>query len=283
MSTDVYCTLTREPYTILKFEKLDDKEKARLKEHLPCKECQSAAHYRRRARNGRNACFYAAHLPVCSSISPKRDLDTVEEADVVHVQQLVARDDVFAIDFTLTPLGNNQSTTSSKIIEEESEANKDKEQRVRHTIGPPIERIASLKLGRLLNNLLYNKHFATSDSIKININDYIHRPSKLFVRFEHAQLDVNEAGNSRPHFYWGTLSRTSDNLSYLNTAGGQKIGINIGAFKTSLLAAFNISDCFDTYSKPCLIFGYYAQRKGKEFIDVNRPEHIFIKMKDSDS
>ena len=115
-------------------------------------------------------------------------------------------------------------------------------------------------------------------AIPININGYIHHPNKLFVRFEQAQPDLNDAGRSRPHFYWGTLSRMDDELNYLNSGGEQKIGINISKFKDRLLGAFNIQDSFDTYSQPCLIFGYYKQSKRKAFIDVRQAEHIFIKM-----
>lgn len=196
--------LNNKKLSILKFESLSNGEKEILKKNLACLECKVQAFYRRKTKDGKQACFFAKHVSGCGQgmSSPSNvDNETKEEVNKINViyNELILKfdegnDSYKKRDQVSIPIETDQKNTSKS-----------------YTIDPSKNKSCKVTLKKLLKYAIYK----LLDDIDIPIifeSKAYKDPHDLIIEFK----DVDYSLKGKKRIFWGKINSISSNRKFLN-------------------------------------------------------------------
>ncbi|EGG38091.1 hypothetical protein [Paenibacillus sp. HGF5] len=197
-------SVNKEKLTILKFESLSSIEKETAKRNLKCVECGVQAFYRRKTRDGKQACFFARHIGGCGqgmSNTSNIDNSTKEEVNKINVTYN---------ELILSLVQNSELHEKSNKGSISTEVEQPKNSRS-YVIDPSRNKSCKITLKKLLryaiNNLL--------DDIDIPIifeGKTYKDPFDLIVNFRSADHSLR----GKKKMFWGEVKSISSNKKFLN-------------------------------------------------------------------
>lgn len=274
---DAVCQLDSEisrVYSIFDFQRLPATEIESLRQQLSCVECGGKAYFRKASIDGKSACFGSRyHKDDCKEFHPSAEKDR-EERHALEVNQLILDSDAVMIDFSLPVKGSNQankpSKTSAKKVAQsktsvsgKAEASLDvsvEKSDAKSESGAESEhKLASQGLEKILHSLLRGSDLDKSDLWIYTDEKYRWRAKNLFVNF----ADAEPTENGAPRMYWGTISHSDKELTWLNPADSKDIGIPIADVQSKLFRRFGIEERRDLEGAGVILFGKCFWNKDK--------------------
>lgn len=276
--------LSQTVYSVFQFQRLDEAEIERLRQHLYCPACAGKAYFRKASKDGKAACFGSRyHQLDCREFKPSASRQR-EEQDASEVNQLIVDSDALRIDFSkhASSHSTKAKTAATATGNRVSEPAAPMPQTAHSPITPPVKestptaseasiptpdkRIAREGLEKLLHSLLRGSELASSDLWVYTDDKYRWRAKNLFVNFSQA----SPTDNGAPRMYWGTISHTDKAMLWLNPADCKDVGIPIDGFKEELQQRFAIEHRRDLEGAGIILFGkcFWNKEKTRKIIQL---------------
>lgn len=272
--------LSQTVYSVFQFQRLDEAEVERLRQHLYCPACAGKAYFRKASKDGKAACFGSRyHQLDCREFKPSASRQR-EEQDASEVNQLIVDSDALRIDFSKRASSHSTkaktaATPTTAADNRVSEPAAPMPQTAHSPITSPVQkstptpneasastpdkRIAREGLEKLLHSLLRGSELASSDLWVYTDDKYRWRAKNLFVNFSQA----SPTDNGAPRMYWGTISHTDKAMLWLNPADCKDVGIPMDGFKEELQQRFGIEHRRDLEGAGIILFGKCFWNKDK--------------------
>ncbi len=265
-----FCATNKKNYDIANFTALSDTDLERLRRNLFCIECGEKGFYRKKSRDGKPACFGAYHKDDCEFKS--KDSDSRYDPETTEdVHQISTNNQIIDINF--------DTYTSSQLIQQPTgrptpAANTGSHSK-KHTEPTAQNRNMTRGLRTLLRMLMKTDTFAQSD-IGINVGKYTYHAKKLFVNF----TDINESHIDKWRGYWGMISHSNSEITWLNTANEKDVSIPVANIKIYLSDTFGVQSEESYEGAYVLVFGWLniSKTKGKWYIRPDSPAHVFTQL-----
>ncbi|MDY8047096.1 hypothetical protein UY416_12440 [Paenibacillus polymyxa] len=197
-------SINNEKLSILKFESLSTTEKEIVKRNLVCLECRVQAFYRRKTKDGKQACFFAKHVSGCKQgMSNPSNVDNAIKEEVNKVN-VTYNELILSLDQSNDPYEKRNEGLISV------EAGQKKNSRS-YTINPSKNKSCKITLKKLLMYVVHN----LLDDIDIPIifeGKTYKDPFDLIIDFKSA--DHSLKGEKR--IFWGEVNSISSNKQFLN-------------------------------------------------------------------
>lgn len=217
--------INEEKLSILKFESLSNAEKEIVKRNLVCLECKVQAFYRRRTRDGKQACFFAKHVRGCmKGMSNPSNVDNAYKEEVNKMNVIYNE-----LILSLNEGNNSYKKRNEDLISMETGQKKSSKS---YTIDPSKNKSCKVTLKKLLNYAIYN----LLDDIDIPIffeGETYKDPFDLIIDFKNA--DHSLKGKKR--IFWGEVNSISSNKKFLNCGAW-----DINGYEFSVLLSDSISN-----------------------------------------
>lgn len=207
------CTMDGMSYKARVFSDQDDFWKLARRGTLECPECGSTAHFRKKTRDGKAACFYAQHAEGCEFAG--HDVETQEGHGIEDVVEMSNEGQV--LELRLDGPAPAQAADYRRHAGDDASGGEQIRRYGQGGDGPQQRRnVRSIGLRRLLNHLIQDDQYAQSDE-RISIPARGAVPLKDFVR---EFREVSDADLDRTMAVWGkviSVGGASDGLMYLNS------------------------------------------------------------------
>lgn len=246
-----------EKFSIFKFESLSNIEKEIAKRNLICVECGVQAFYRRKTRDGKQACFFARHIGGCgqgmSNIS-YTDNSTKEEVNKINVTY---NELILSLEQNSEPYKKRNKGSISGEVEQTKNSRS-------YVINPSKNKSCKITLKKLLRYAIHN----LLDDIDIPIifeGKTYKDPFDLIVHFSSA--DHSLRGKKR--IFWGEVNSISSNKQFLNSGVWDGKG-----YEFSILLSDSVSNNSKLKKKIPWNNGVYCIFIGTLFFNKNDKPYI---------
>lgn len=198
--------INNEKISILKFEKLSKIEKEIIKRNLICLECKVQAFYRKKTRDGKQACFYARHAIGCGQgISNSSSIDDSirEELNKINVTY---RELILSLDQNIELYNSNKK----KDLEINGDNNQNNSRS--YVIDPSKNKSCRITLKKLLRYAINN--LLNDIDIPIIVEGKVFKdPLDLIIYFK----DISYSLKRQKRIFWGEINSISTNGQFLNS------------------------------------------------------------------
>lgn len=267
-------------YSIFTFMALPDAKIDSYRQHLVCNQCGGKAFYRRQGIDGKSACFGSRYHRIDCDEARLSHQSVKEVDDSAEINRLIHSNKVIVLDyFTHTCRSHD---THSKALP--------KTHKLPNTQSPSItqedtdelrriESVSRLGMEKLLNSLLRGSDLAQADTLVEIDAGYLFKAKNLFVNFAYAKAS-DSIKTAKPKMYWGTLSHTDADMSWLNPADCQDLGIPLGRHRQLLLDRFKIKEKRDLEGAGVILFGkcFWNKDKTRKIIELWNSERVFFSL-----
>ncbi|KLU53418.1 hypothetical protein EL84_14075 [Paenibacillus sp. VT-400] len=218
-------SLNNKKLSILKFEILPPGEKEIVKKKLICFECRVQAFYRRKTKDGKQACFYAKHASGCGqgmSNPSNVDSEIKEEVNKINV---VYNELILSLDQGNEPYEKRNGGMSSVETAQKKHSRS-------YTIDPSKNKSCKITLKKILKYAIHD----LLDDIDIPIifeGKSYKDPFDLIIHFK----DVDHSLKGEKRIFWGEVNSISSNKQFLNCGAWDGKGYDF-----SILLSENISN-----------------------------------------
>ncbi len=277
---DAICTYggNRKIYDIFSFQKLDDSDIEKYRQHLICPDsnCGAEAYFRRKSKDGKAACFGSRyHNQGCSEArSSKQHVREIEDA--IEVAKVLADSSKVTFDFKVSMLHHPEAQNRKADLKSQNEGSKPQ------TDLAVVVKYPNLGMEKSLNSLMRGSDLNRSDTIILIDEKYPYKAKNLFVNFSDAEA-ADSPKDARPKMFWGTISHSDVDMEWLNPADCDDIGIPIKKYKKQIFERFNIEERRDVEGAGLILFGkcFWNHSRNRKIIEIWNADRIFIS-KDED-
>lgn len=252
-------------YSVYQYLGMTEQQRDDISELIVCEECGGPAHFRRKSRDGKKACFCAKHLDSCVIGNPKnKKTDTVDE----EVQSIEIDDSEFQV------IWNYDVKKQKKSSENKDEDNSNDEEQIRkakrHVIKPSLTRKAKISMSQILKYAEYG--ILKEQGIEVKIGDDRYPLDTVVKRFG----DSTSLRVGKPYFLWGGVRYIKD--KYINIESNLNVAVIID---DEILEKFNSVHKYKILKNKdqllILCFGTFIRKKGRFYLLLNDTKHLYYR------
>ena len=185
-------------FTIEEFNRMSESERELYKGHICCPKCEEDAGYRKAAKDGKIACFFATHIKDCSfsSSTKSKKGEAGEETNMIIVDA-----STFGIQWNY-----KSNKLSGELNSEEPESKENITTNRKYVKNPPNRRQPKLTLNKILTYAEIGKLADAGINIKIN------GKNRDLSKCVYHVSEINDSMIKKEGFFWGEMKYYNDNF-----------------------------------------------------------------------